>query len=103
PLSARPESQLQAMPASFFFLLPSILLSGFMFPFRGMPEWAQWIGEALPVTHFIRIARGVMLKAATFDDVGRELLALLLILIVAVAIAVSRYRLTLDAAAKPAS
>jgi ABC-2 type transport system permease protein len=102
-ISTLAESQLQAMQASFFFLLPSVLLSGFMFPFRGMPDWAQWIGEALPVTHFIRIARGVMLKAATFDDVGRELLALLLILVVAVAIAVSRYRLTLDAAAKPAS
>ena len=68
-ISTLAENQLQAMQASFFTLLPSILLSGFMFPFRGMPQWAQWLGEVMPTTHFIRIARSVMLKAATFEDI----------------------------------
>ena len=60
------QNQLQAMQMSFMFFLPNILLRGFMFPFAGMPRWAQWIGEALPLTHFIRIVRGIMLKGATF-------------------------------------
>ena len=64
PISTLARNQLQAMQASFFILLPSILLSGFMFPFRGMPGWAQWLGEGLPVTHFLRIVRGLMLKGA---------------------------------------
>jgi ABC-2 type transport system permease protein len=100
-ISTLAESQLQAMQASFFTLLPSILLSGFMFPFRGMPVWAQWIGETLPATHFIRIARGVMLKGATFEDIHGELAALLAIVVVVAAVAVSRYRVTLDANARP--
>ena len=91
------------MQASFFFLLPSILLSGFMFPFRGMPPWAQWLGEVLPVTHFLRIVRGVMLKGATFGDIAAELAALGVILLVVSALAISRYRITLDGAAKPAA
>ena len=95
--------QLQAMQASFFILLPSILLSGFMFPFRGMPAWAQWLGEMLPATHFIRIARGLMLKGATFDDISGELVALGIILIVVSALAISRYRITLDGVTKPAA
>ena len=70
------------MQASFFMMLPSILLSGFMFPFRGMPVWAQWIGEALPATHFMRIVRGVMLKGAGFDDISTELAALLAMLLI---------------------
>ena len=61
-------NQLQAMQMSFFFFLPNMLLSGFMFPFRGMPEWAQAIGEILPLTHFLRIVRAIMLKGATFGD-----------------------------------
>ena len=61
------------MQVSFFLLLPSILLSGFMFPFRGMPMWAQWLGELLPATHFMRIVRGVMLKGADFGDIEAEL------------------------------
>jgi ABC-2 type transport system permease protein len=91
------------MQASFFILLPSILLSGFMFPFRGMPAWAQWLGEMLPATHFIRIARGLMLKGATFDDISGELVALGIILIVVSALAISRYRITLDGVTKPAA
>jgi ABC-2 type transport system permease protein len=102
-LSTLAEHQLQAMQAAFFLLLPSILLSGFMFPFRGMPLWAQWLGETLPATHFIRIARGVMLKGATFDDIADELVALGVILVVVSILAISRYRITLDGAARPAA
>ena len=69
-ISTLAQNQLQAMQVSFFLMLPSILLSGFMFPFRGMPGWAQWIGEVLPVTHFLRIVRGVMLKGAGFGDIS---------------------------------
>ena len=64
------------MQVSVFFLLPSILLSGFMFPFRGMPHWAQWLGEVLPVTHFLRVVRGLMLKGAGFADISAELAAM---------------------------
>jgi len=67
-----------------------------------MPEWAQWLGETMPATHFIRIARGVMLKASTFDDVDEDLAALVVIALVTTVLAIGRYRLTLDAAAKPA-
>ena len=62
------QNQLQAIQMSFMFFLPNILLSGFMFPFAGMPRWAQWIGELLPLTHYIRIVRGIMLKGATLYD-----------------------------------
>jgi len=90
------QNQLQAMQMSFFFLMPAILLSGFAFPFRGMPGWAQAIGEVLPTTHFLRIVRGVMLKAATFDQLAPEMAVLALMLVVVSAIAISRYRVTLD-------
>ncbi|MCB1431363.1 MAG: ABC transporter permease, partial [Alphaproteobacteria bacterium] len=89
-------NQLQAMQMSFFFLMPSILLSGFAFPFRGMPGWAQVIGEALPVTHFLRIVRGLMLKGASGAQIAPELAVLSLMLIIVVALAISRYRETLD-------
>ena len=69
------QNQLQAMQMSFFFFLPSILLSGFMFPFRGMPAWAQAIGEVLPLTHFLRIVRGILLKGNGFEDVHPAALA----------------------------
>ena len=90
------QNQLQAMQMSFFFLMPSILLSGFAFPFRGMPNWAQAIGEALPVTHFLRIVRGLMLKGASFDQIAGETAALGLMLVIVGAIAMARYRVTLD-------
>jgi len=77
-------------------MLPSILLSGFMFPFRGMPPWAQWIGEVLPATHFMRIVRGVMLKGAGLGSISAELAALLVILLIVSTLAISRYRVTLD-------
>jgi len=90
------KNQLQAVQMAFFFFLPSILLSGFMFPFRGMPEWAQWIGTCLPNTHFLRIARGILLKGNGIAEIIPELWPLLLFLTVAMTIGVKRYRQTLD-------
>lgn len=89
-------NQLQAMQMTFFFFLPSILLSGFMFPFRGMPEWAQAIGNVLPLTHFVRIVRGIMLKGAGWPEVLPDLWPLLAFMAVVSAIAIARYRQTLD-------
>ncbi len=90
------QNQLQAVQMAFFFFLPSILLSGFMFPFRGMPEWAQAIGSCLPNTHFLRIARGILLKGNGLAEILPELWPLLLFLAVAMMIGVKRYRQTLD-------
>ena len=90
------QNQLQAMQMSFFFFLPSMLLSGFMFPFRGMPGWAQAIGEVLPLTHFLRIVRGIMLKGNQWDDIALEVAALAAFLLAAAAVALARYRETLD-------
>jgi ABC-2 type transport system permease protein len=89
-------SQMQAMQLTFFFFLPSLLLSGFMFPFRGMPRWAQMIGELFPLTHFLRVVRGVMLKDAHFAQVRAELLAMLGFTALITTIAMARYRRTLD-------
>jgi ABC-2 type transport system permease protein len=89
-------NQLQAMQMTFFFFLPSMLLSGFMFPFRGMPVWAQWIGEVLPLTHFLRIVRGIMLKGAQAPQLWGDLWPMLLFMTVAGAVALKRYRQTLD-------
>lgn len=89
-------NQLQAVQMAFFFFLPSLLLSGFMFPFRGMPQWAQKIGEVLPLTHFLRIVRGILLKGNGFEDVAMELWQILLFAAVALVIGVKRYRQTLD-------
>jgi ABC-2 type transport system permease protein len=90
------ENQLQAVQMTFFFFLPNILLSGFMFPYRGMPLWAQAIGEALPLTHFLRIVRGITLKGNGFADMQIDVLALALFLIAAMALALFRFRETLD-------
>jgi ABC-2 type transport system permease protein len=90
------KNQLQAMQMTFFFFLPSMLLSGFMFPFRAMPIWAQYVGEILPLTHFLRIVRGILLKGNTFYQLWPELWPMLLFLIAAGAIALKRYRQTLD-------
>lgn len=89
-------NQLQAVQMTFFFFLPSMLLSGFMFPFRAMPVWAQWIGEVLPLTHFLRIVRGILLKGNTAADVMPELWPMLAFLLVAGVVALKRYRQTLD-------
>ncbi|GAB6036221.1 ABC transporter permease [Fundidesulfovibrio butyratiphilus] len=90
------QNQLQAMQMAFFFFLPSILLSGFMFPFRGMPEWAQWIGSILPLTHYLRVVRGIALKGLGLYDVAPEMWPMLAFLVVMMAVAVKRYRMTLD-------
>ena len=81
---------------TFFFFLPSMLLSGFMFPFRGMPGWAQTLGEVLPLTHFLRIVRGILLKGNHWQDIALEVAALAAFLGAAAAIALVRYRETLD-------
>jgi ABC-2 type transport system permease protein len=90
------QNQLQAVQMAFFFFLPSILLSGFMFPFRGMPVWAQWIGSCLPNTHFLRIIRGILLKGNGVAEILPELWPLALFLVIAMTIGVRRYRQTLD-------
>ena len=90
------QNQLQAMQLSFFFFLPSLLLSGFMFPFRGMPQWAQSIGEMLPLTHFLRIVRGIMLKGNGVEEVVLQLWQIALFAAVVLAVGVKRYRQTLD-------
>jgi ABC-2 type transport system permease protein len=86
------QTQQQAMQMSFFFLLPNILLSGFMFPFEAMPRPAQWLSQALPLTHFLRIVRGIVLKGARFEDVGPELAWLAAILVVLVVVSSLRFR-----------
>jgi ABC-2 type transport system permease protein len=90
------QNQLQAMQMSLMFFLPNILLSGFMFPFAGMPVWAQWIGEALPLTHYLRIVRSIMLKGSALSDLHYDALALSGLMLFAMTIAVTRFRRTLD-------
>jgi ABC-2 type transport system permease protein len=89
-------SQVQSMQMTLFFFLPNILLSGFMFPFRGMPVWAQWIGKALPLTHFLRIVRAIMLKGAGPLEVLPQVWPILAFTAVVGAVALTRYRQTLD-------
>ena len=89
-------NQLQAMQMAFFFFLPSILLSGFMFPFRGMPEWAQCIGSCLPLTHFLRIIRGILLKGNGLTEIAPKLWPIALFVTITMTIALKRYRQTLD-------
>ena len=89
------KNQLQAVQMAFFFL-PSILLSGFMFPFRGMPGWAQWVGSVLPNTHDLRIVRGSLLKGNGLAEIAPELWPLLAFLVLALAVGVRRYPPTLD-------
>jgi len=90
------QNQLQAMQMSMMFFLPNILLSGFMFPFAGMPEWAQWIGECLPLTHYLRIVRSILLKGATLGHLQYDTIWLAGLMLVAMTIAVRRFRRTLD-------
>lgn len=89
-------TQMQAMQLTFFFFLPSILLSGFMFPFRGMPGWAQVLGEVFPLTHFLRLIRGVMLKGSDLGVVSGSLGALVLFVLIYAGLAMLRFRRTLD-------
>jgi ABC-2 type transport system permease protein len=95
-ISTAARNQMQAMQLSIFTILPSILLSGFMFPFAGMPQWAQWLGTCVPATHFLRIVRMVMLKGANLGDILGEMGALAVILLVISLAAMLRYRQTLD-------
>jgi len=90
------QNQLQAMQLSMMFFLPSILLSGFMFPFMGMPVWAQYVGEGLPLTHYLRIVRAIMLKGATIHNLQYDTIALFGLMLMAMTIAVTRFRRTLD-------
>jgi ABC-2 type transport system permease protein len=90
------KNQLQAVQMAFFVFLPSILLSGFMFPFRGMPRWAQMVGEVFPLTHFLRIVRGILLKGNSVIDVSLQLWQIALFALIVLAIGIKRYRQTLD-------
>ena len=90
------QNQLQAMQMSMMFFLPNILLSGFMFPFAGMPVWAQWVGEFLPLTHYLRIVRSIMLKGSTLELLHYDAIALTGLMLLAMLIAVTRFRRTLD-------
>jgi len=95
-ISALSANALQAMQASFFFFLPSVMLTGFMFPFRGMPWWAQWLGEMLPNTHFTRIVRGIMLKGNDWAQIAPDAWALVAFVAASIAVAMLSYRRTLD-------
>ena len=95
-ISTVARTQMQALQLTFFFFLPSILLSGFMFPYRGMPGWAQTLGEILPLTHFLRVTRAVMLKGADLSEIATEIAALTIFVIVFAAVALLRFRRTLD-------
>jgi ABC-2 type transport system permease protein len=95
-ISTLARTQLQAMQMSFFYIMPSILLSGFMFPFRGMPAWAQALGGVIPVTHFLRVVRGALLKGLGLAEMWTSLSALGLFVIIIATVAMARYRTTLD-------
>ena len=90
------QNQLQAVQMAFFFFLPSLLLSGFMFPFRGMPDWAQCIGSGLPLTHFLPIVRGILLKGNGMREIAPELWPIAIFTVVVMTVALKRYRQTLD-------
>ncbi|HEV2007791.1 MAG TPA: ABC transporter permease [Burkholderiales bacterium] len=90
------KTQMQAMQMTFFFFLPSMLLSGFMFPFRGMPQWAQWLGEVFPLTHFLRVVRGILLKGNGMAEIYPSVWPIALFMLLAGAVALYRYRETLD-------
>jgi ABC-2 type transport system permease protein len=89
-------NQLQAVQMAMMFFLPNMLMSGFLFPFAGMPVWAQWISEFMPLTHYVRIVRAIMLKGATLTDLRLEAAALVGLTLMAMFIAVTRFRRTLD-------
>jgi ABC-2 type transport system permease protein len=95
-ISTLVNNQLEASQLSFLFFMPSLLLSGFAFPFYGMPIWAQWIGSVLPLTHYVNIIRGIMLKGSTFSDLWIDIWPLLVFIVVIFSVALNRYRQTLD-------
>jgi len=90
------QNQLQAIQMAMMYFLPNMLLSGFLFPFAGMPAWAQWVGEALPLTHYLRIVRSIMLKGSTLADLQYDTVGLAVLMLIAMLIAVTRFRRTLD-------
>ena len=90
------QNQLQAMQMAMMYFLPNMMLSGFLFPFAGMPKWAQYVGETLPLTHYMRIVRSIMLKGSSLADLHVDALALLALMVLAMMIAVTRFRRTLD-------
>ena len=90
------QNQLQAVQMAMMYFLPNMLLSGFLFPFAGMPAWAQWVGEALPLTHYLRIVRSIMLKGSTLADMRYDTVGLAVLMLIAMVIAVTRFRRTLD-------
>lgn len=89
-------NQAHAVQSAMFFFLPSILLSGFMFPFRGMPDWAQWVGSILPLSHYLLIVRGILLKGNGFSEVWQHEIPILIFAVVVFYIGFKRYRQTLD-------
>ncbi len=95
-ISTASRTQMQAMQLTFFFFLPSLLLSGFMFPYRGMPGWAQTLGEIFPLTHFLRLIRAVMLKGADYSGIAQPMAALVLFVVAYATLALLRFRRTLD-------
>lgn len=95
-MSTVAKNQLQSVQMTTFFFLPSILLSGFMFPFSGMPTWAQWIGQVLPLTHFLRITRGILLKGNGWLEIWPDVWPILVFLLAVMILGVKRYRKTLD-------
>jgi len=95
-ISTAARTQMQAMQLTFFFFLPSLLLSGFMFPYRGMPGWAQVLGEVFPLTHFLRLIRAVMLKGADYAGIAQPMAALVLFVVAFATLALLRFRRTLD-------
>jgi ABC-2 type transport system permease protein len=90
------QNQLQAVQMAMMYFLPNMLLSGFLFPFAGMPAWARWVGEALPLTHYVRIVRSIMLKGSTLADLQYDTIGLAVLMLIAMLIAVTRFRRTLD-------
>jgi ABC-2 type transport system permease protein len=90
------QNQLQAVQMAMMYFLPNMLLSGFLFPFAGMPQWAQYVGETLPLTHYVRIVRAIMLKGANLADLHYDALVLAALMLIAMTIAVTRFRRTLD-------
>jgi ABC-2 type transport system permease protein len=90
------QNQLQAVQMAMMYFLPNMLLSGFLFPFAGMPAWARWVGEALPLTHYLRIVRSIMLKGSTLADLQYDTIGLAVLMLIAMLIAVTRFRRTLD-------
>jgi ABC-2 type transport system permease protein len=95
-ISTLAKSQFQAMQMTFFFFLPSILLSGFMFPFDGMPRPVQYLAEILPLTHFVRLIRGIMLRGAALGDLQGEVYALFAFMLVTMLLAIRRFKKRLD-------